>query len=1509
MKRIRSLRSDLLAVGALVALALLWFAPVLFPALTGATLLPYDNLYSFEPWRSLQPGLVPHNNLLSDLVLENAVWKLHIRRTLATGELPLWNPQLFTGLPFLAAGQASTFYPLNLLFYLLPLEVAYGWFTALQIALAGINMYILGRVLRLHSLSALLSGVIFMFSGFLIVSVVFTMFIAAVVWLPLLLAIVELIIRKQEEKGNTSFHPIPYVAAGIAVIALIVLAGHPELIYYTALVTGAYALVRLLVAWRRLTGAKWQGARDEGRVAENATATQHATRNTQHPSTRLASATRILKLAAWLLTIAVLGVAAGAVQLLPLIELVPLNFREGSATLQQVLDWAWPSRHVLTFFLPDVFGNPSHHAWFDIWTRQWQPVTTNALGEPIDTIFWGIKNYVEGGNYVGIATWLLAGVAILDFGFWILDFRSDRAGHTIKNQKSKIKNVHLFFFAGLALVSLLFAFGTPLYGLLFYGLPGWSQLHSPFRWVFPFTLSMALLAGMGLQRLLAIERLSDLAIGRFGRIAKSLNRSIALVTLLAGLGALALITTSLLRPDSFIAFAQRIIDGSDLARMAFTDGRMFWSYQALNLLKFGLFAVGSGVLVGWLVSWRGKKTRNQGDEETANLLITQSPNHLDFGKPSRVVALALIALVALDLYAAHGRFNPASDPALSPLNPANIPSVIKFINEREGIADNLKSEIQNPKSLWRFTTFNRPGEKTFNANVGMYYGWQDIRGYDSIIPRQYVDLMDRIAPQANELLYNRIAPLYSNSSGDVYASLDNPLLDLLNVKYVLTQHFLPNPTWQEIYRDPAIAVYENQEWLPRTWIVPEARVAPPADQPLLATDLRQVVFLDVAPTVANALTPASPQLKEAQISRYTTNEVFVDVNLSDRGWLVLSDAYFPGWKAYLRTFGGDESSEVELPLYRANSAFRTVYLPEAGQWTVRFVYTPMSFKLGLYLSFLTFMATLLLCGYWAWGRYYRPESSAGEVRTVAKNSLVPMALSLVNKAIDFAFAMLYVRLLGPSGTGEYAFVVAVYGIFEIISRYGLGTLLTRDVSADKNQSSRYLTNVIALRTLLWLISLPLLGLVIWLYHSVDTLSFLGWYGGELTPIGTQEVQALLIFAASMLFANWADALSSTFMAFEKMEYPAGLANAVALLKVTLGALVLLLGWGYVGLAAVSLVMNVLQVLWLYSLLRRTLFRPEWRWDWGLQRWMMQTSGPLMINHLLATIFWRIDLWLLLPLAGATSVGLYSVGLKYLDGLNIIPSIFTMAIFPLMSRYARSEDGNLLRAYVLSLRLLVIVCLPIAMATTFLAGDLVYFLGGAQYLHIPETFRFFGWEMPYTGGSDLALGVIIWSIPIGFVNSITQYVLIAVNQQRYLTKAFIIGVVFNVVGNLLVIPGFGYVGAAIVTILSEFSLLFPFYYSVKRHVGVVPWFSLFLLPLLAVGAMGGAIYTLSQLGLSIWAAVGLGLPVYLATLLFTGVLLHADMMILWRTLPLGPLRRWLPKQAKTAIMEAPLNIQK
>ena len=65
------------------------------------------------------------------------------------------------------------------------------------------------------------------------------------------------------------------------------------------------------------------------------------------------------------------------------------------------------------------------------------------------------------------------------------------------------KRAGLALFVVLAVLSLLFAFGTPLYAVLYYLLPGYSQLHSAFRWVFPYTLSMAVLAGYGLDAVVA----------------------------------------------------------------------------------------------------------------------------------------------------------------------------------------------------------------------------------------------------------------------------------------------------------------------------------------------------------------------------------------------------------------------------------------------------------------------------------------------------------------------------------------------------------------------------------------------------------------------------------------------------------------------------------------------------------------------------------------------------------------------------------------------------------------------------------------------------------------------------------------------------------------------------------------------------------------------------------------------------------------------------------------------
>src|SRR5690606_7115368 len=121
---------------------------------------------------------------------------------------------------------------------------------------------------------------------------------------------------------------------------------------------------------------------------------------------------------------------------------------------------------------------------------------------------------------------------------------------------------------------------------------------------------------------------------------------------------------------------------------------------------------------------------------------------------------------------------------------------------------------------WRFTTLDDPQRPPIlNANAAMRYGLDDIRGYESIIPRQYVDYMEQLAPQGL-LEHNRIAPLYLsndlNHSGGFTQALDSPLFNLLNVRYVMTHTdtVVPFQEWALVYEDAAVRIWENDAWLP-----------------------------------------------------------------------------------------------------------------------------------------------------------------------------------------------------------------------------------------------------------------------------------------------------------------------------------------------------------------------------------------------------------------------------------------------------------------------------------------------------------------------------------------------------------------------------------------------------------------------------------------------------------------------------------------------------------------------
>jgi len=173
-----------------------------------------------------------------------------------------------------------------------------------------------------------------------------------------------------------------------------------------------------------------------------------------------------------------------------------------------------------------------------------------------------------------------------------------------------------------------------------------------------------------------------------------------------------------------------------------------------------------------------------------------------------------------------------------------------------------------------------------------------------------------------------------------------------------------------------------------------------------------------------------------------------------------------------------------------------------------------------------------------------------------------------------------------------------------------------------------------------------------------------------------------------------------------------------------------------------------------------------------------------------------------------------------------------------------------------------------------AKELILFLAGEQFL--PD--------------SVIVLQLLIWFLPFSFINQVTQYVLIAINQQRQLTTAFIIGVLFNTITNLIFIPIYGYRAAAITTIVSEWSLLIPFYILVRKHLCTVPWFDVAWRPTVAAAVMGGVLWFIGDV--SFLVTLVLGGTTYLVVLAGVGGLNQQDMGVLWRALPLGRLRKRL-----------------
>ncbi|MBI3964146.1 MAG: flippase [Chloroflexi bacterium] len=485
-----------------------------------------------------------------------------------------------------------------------------------------------------------------------------------------------------------------------------------------------------------------------------------------------------------------------------------------------------------------------------------------------------------------------------------------------------------------------------------------------------------------------------------------------------------------------------------------------------------------------------------------------------------------------------------------------------------------------------------------------------------------------------------------------------------------------------------------------------------------------------------------------------------------------------------------------------------------------------------------------------WYALFRDTMSANATQRIAKNSALPLVASLGNKIVDFGFAVVILRLLGPEGIGKYtvASVLALY--FEIVTGFGLDTLLTREAAKRWDDANRILNATVLLRLVLWLAVAPFLLAALLIWNAIQ-------------PLGSDLIGAVALLVLATIPSHVSSALSRLFSASERLDIPALVTVGTTICKVVLGLSALFLGWGIVGLAGVAGITNLATLVALYLLVREILFRPRLAPNWVASRALIGSSYPLMLNNLLAIVFFRFDVILLQALAGATVVGWYGTAYKFVDALLILPSTFTFAVFPLLSRYAGSSRAALAEAYDLGVRYLTILGLGAAAGLFAVAPGVINLFADDRYL-------------PH---SAYALQLLVWFLPLSFVNGLTQYVVIAVDRQRAITSAFALAAIFNLGANVVLIPllpGYGYLGAALVTVLSELVLFIPFVGALRQEVALPRFLRHALRPALAGAAVVAVLWPLREASLLL--TIPLGGIIYLTALFLLGELGATDRKI-------------------------------
>ncbi|OGP91872.1 MAG: hypothetical protein A2157_06335, partial [Deltaproteobacteria bacterium RBG_16_47_11] len=764
------------------------------------------------------------------------------------GDLPLWNPYQFSGHPFFANPQHAILYPLNGLFFLLPFDMAFNAIIILHFFLGGLFTYLFLKDLKVNSTGALISGLIFMLSGYLLsVHSLLTILLSSV-WTPLIMMFFRRAIGNPGSKNEiitALFITISFLGGGI------------EIVYGNFLV-----LLSMIIFSPQIQGIQ-EGDR-RGSPLQNKNSVGEPPRG--FPKWAAAVGRPYWNRFQSLFIVSAIFLLLSAIQLIPFVELFIHSIRGKGLSYQEATIWSFAPKDVLLFFLPDVYG------YFVDMKKYW----INQC--------WFKTLYTGGLPF------------ILSLLYFLPPFRKEEGG----KGPGETRGLYL----SLIVLSLFLSLGqyNPLYPFVFKHVPFFNGIRYPVKFLYIFILILSITAGLGFQRMTESSRKGG------NRKLKNLLISLSLTSgfflLLFVLGHKEI--------ESFLKGKGIDTPAFSFLSVNLYHAKRFFFYLALFFLT---------LRVGYEVKWRGW------------------------------IKVLLVLFLAADLFGNMGFYG--KEKTQDYFQKTRILEIISSDQDHFRIFSTAKTISTDVPILLGHATYIDYLKEKHLPSMNLLYKLHDIWGIDVIHLK-------------------RIDDVYRAFTGTPSISSNN-LVDLYSMKYIISVTPIEkDPRFELIYsrledlqgkkeellRGNTIKLYRNRNPFPRAWLVKDHRVL---DEKFILAILsgkefnpRKEVLLEEIPqwvTPNSELRTPNSIGGLPEIVSETNNRLLIRVKAAQNAFLVLSDTYFPGWKAYL------DGKPVKI--FRANYNFRAVSIPP-GKHEVKFVYHPMSVKLGVLVTSLGIIGILVM---------------------------------------------------------------------------------------------------------------------------------------------------------------------------------------------------------------------------------------------------------------------------------------------------------------------------------------------------------------------------------------------------------------------------------------------------------------------------------------------------------------------------------------------------------------------